>query len=60
MFLRNNNVSNFDILTQILPPLTLKYKTELFKECPKFTAESTENIRLMENAGERVYPIKTE
>jgi DNA-directed RNA polymerase beta' subunit len=25
-------VSNFDILTQILPPLSLKYKTKLFKD----------------------------
>ena len=29
---RQNRVSNFDILSQILPPLTLQYKTKLFKD----------------------------
>lgn len=27
-----DKISNFDILSQILPPLTLKYKTKLFKD----------------------------
>ena len=27
-----DNISNFDLLTQILPPLSLKYKTKKFKE----------------------------
>jgi len=29
---KGENVTNFDILSQILPPLTMKYKTNLFEE----------------------------
>ena len=28
----NKNVTSFDILTQILPPITLKYKTKMFED----------------------------
>lgn len=31
-FKKDSKVSNFDIITQILPPLSLKYKTKLFKD----------------------------
>jgi DNA-directed RNA polymerase II subunit RPB1 len=29
---RGDKISNFDVLSQILPPLTMKYKTKLFKD----------------------------
>jgi len=29
---KNGSVTNFDILTQIMPPLSMKYKTKAFKE----------------------------
>ena len=32
LFANSDNVSSFEILTQIMPSLTLKYKTKLFKE----------------------------
>ena len=36
-FPSNGNISNFDILTQIMPPLSLNYKTKKFKETEKYT-----------------------
>jgi len=32
LYEEKNEVSNFDVLSQIMPPLTLKYKTGLFEE----------------------------
>lgn len=36
IFPKNDKVSSFDILTQIMPPLSLKYKTKRFKDTENF------------------------
>ena len=38
---RDNKISNFDLLTQIMPPLSLKYKTKAFN--PDKTEKENEN-----------------
>ena len=43
---KNGNITNFDILTQILPSLTMKYKTKLFDEDEDFgTSNNVLEIR---------------
>ena len=39
---KTNNISNFEILSQIMPPLSLHYKTKLFDENDDF--ETTNNV----------------
>ena len=41
-FENKEHISNFEILTQIMPPLTLKYKTKLFGDNEKF--ETSNNV----------------
>jgi DNA-directed RNA polymerase II subunit RPB1 len=40
--LKNKEISSFDILSQIMPPITIKYKTKLFKDDEKY--ESSNNV----------------
>ena len=47
IFQKKNNLSNFEILTQIMPPLTLKYKTELFKDGENYNKSN--NVLEIEN-----------
>ena len=41
------NLSNFDVLTQIMSPLTLKYKTNLYDESEDF--ETSNNVLEIRN-----------
>jgi len=41
-FPKTDTISTFEVLSQILPPLTLKYKTKRFKDDEKF--ESSNNV----------------
>jgi DNA-directed RNA polymerase II subunit RPB1 len=47
----NGNISNFELLTQILPPLTLKYKTKRFTDADNY---STSNNVLEISDGEYI------
>ncbi|RZD41126.1 MAG: hypothetical protein CXT73_05570 [Methanobacteriota archaeon] len=47
VFKNKQNISNFEILSQILPPLTLKYKTELFKDGENYSKSN--NVVEIEN-----------
>jgi DNA-directed RNA polymerase beta' subunit len=44
---RKTKISSFDILSQIIPPLTLKYKTKLFDEKENF--ETSNNVLEIRN-----------
>ena len=45
--LRRDKISNFDILSQIMPPLTLKYKTKLYEESENY--EDSNNVLEIRN-----------
>ena len=38
--LKNKEISSFDILSQIMPPMTMKYKTKLFGEDEEFSTSN--------------------
>lgn len=37
---KQKNLTNFDVLSQIMPPLTLKYKTKLYKDAEDFATSN--------------------
>ena len=45
--MNQKNLSNFDVLTQIMSPLTLKYKTNLYDESEDF--ETSNNVLEIRN-----------
>ena len=47
VFQKKNNITNFEILSQIMPPLTLKYKTELFNDGDNYNKSN--NVLEIEN-----------
>ena len=51
---KGDRITSFDILSQILPPLTLKYKTKLFKEGEQDTKEKPSNNVLDIRNGEYI------
>jgi DNA-directed RNA polymerase II subunit RPB1 len=46
---RKGTVTNFDVISQIVPPLTLKYKTKLFDEEPNQDAKTSNHVLEIRN-----------
>lgn len=44
----NKRLTNFEVLSQIMPPITLKYKTKLYKVYENISGEDAENNGVLE------------
>ena len=44
----NGGITNFDVISQIMPPISMKYKTKFFKE-DKEDAKTSNNIIEIKN-----------